>query len=115
MNKATCQICGGILPPQTFFDSLSSPQIGTFCPAGHTAICSYECQENAIRFNACYRFLSHLRNISAIPFTRFQEYFEFPEKGGYALRKYNSMRRDPYIFALGLDTEKLKKLINSMG
>ena len=112
-EEVRCQICDNGMPENfdARFDKTHIHQITQFHPARWMAICSYECQEKAIKFNAMWSMKNTLKNMSRIPFETFQEVFNFPEAGGYAEDKYEKMRVAPHLFIQMLDKNYFKKFM----
>lgn len=113
-EKRICQVCKQELQEgDEWRKELPDTSMLPWSPRGWdgTNICSIKCQENAIRMNACWYFKNALKNMQQMPFSNFNELFGFGEEGGYAERKYEQMRCNPYHFILGLDVDNFLAVV----
>lgn len=112
--NATCQICDSELKEEQWYTDQNFDTKLSFYPCKWYRICSTECQEHAIQFNAIWNMKEKLRNMQEAPFSTFNAIFKFNEAGGYAEDKYRKMRSNPWLFLQTLDKNYFRNFALSL-
>jgi hypothetical protein len=119
-----CQVCAKELPENyhTNFNGLDEKEkekelfkdapTWEFHPKSLNC-CSYECHSIAIKAKGGFILKERLRNMNNMNFESFNEIFNFPLHGGYALDMYDKMRRNTWFFLLKLDNNNFIKIITN--
>lgn len=105
-----CQICKKEYDYQKQQEDLKNKELPYNMNPSRYLCCSFECLIKGYRANAVISFVRLIKNCSCTPFEEFNEGFEFPIAGEYAVEKYNLSKFMPWQFICSLSNDKFVAL-----